>query len=236
MGSGTLCFALPVGGLLLLLAPLLGSAARLRRSAGTGPLSLPNAAKAMTGAPGMNTTTLLGHAVQPLEADELCGEVEGAGTYNAYREDLLKGICSVPLSHSERPLTCRGKIGCLLNDFYNDGCPYDGTLHEEMCNVCTNEFRMVNHSVGGLRYGHSNVEGDYFHAARAHFVTKYAEKPEELAVINDPVRGKQLCCAAMMLVKDGCAASETKPSCAFLATDPHAWREQRGITPPPPEE
>lgn len=143
----------------------------------------------------------------------------GDSHFAIYRDSLLSGVCSLPLSHTDRQLTCRGKLECILNDFHASKCGGITEWPGDVCEVCTSETTMKNSTVGGHEY--VKVNGTYFYEYRKHFEETYSSNSEYLKVVQHSVRGKQLACAAMVMVKDQCGKTYT-PSCN--SWDVEGWR------------
>lgn len=172
---------------------------------------------------GLSVAGKAGHAGIEGDVGLRVGPCGGSGVdedlFGIYKNNLLQGVCSLPLSHTEAQMTCRNKLECLLNDFYSGGCGGIKNYPADLCKVCTSEMSMRNSTVGGQEY--VKVNGTYFYEYRQHFEEAYSSYPEYMEVIKDSVRGKQLSCGAMIMVKDKCAKAPT-PSCN--SWDVEGWR------------
>lgn len=133
-----------------------------------------------------------------------CGRESKWKGFKDYRDNLLSSVCSVPTAQG---FGCASSLECLVNDFYTKDCGGLGAP-AKTCQVCTSAAAMANSSIGGESY-----DGTFFYPYKSYFQREYGEYQYLRTVISDEVLGKELACAAMIMVKDNCAKGTTQPSC-----------------------
>jgi hypothetical protein len=171
-----------------------------------------------------------GHSEQGIEEATLflkvngteypCGRPSKTKAFEMYRENLLAGLCSIPTSNG---FNCEASLECPVNQFFTEDCAGMTSAPEDVCSVCLYGNKMANSSIGGTPF-----DGTWFYSYKRIFEKRMGDTQLYKTLFSDDLLGKEIMCAAMIMVTDKCASGTNLPSCFQFSGRWFTGREHEG--------
>jgi len=149
-----------------------------------------------------------------------CGRPSKVKAFEMYRENLLAGVCSLPTANG---MNCEASLECPLNQFFTDDCQGVKSAPKDVCDVCLYAHAMANASIGGTPY-----DGTWFYTYKKFFEGYMASSQLYTTIQDRYMLGKEIMCAAMIMVTDKCATGTNLPSCFQFSGRWFTGREHEG--------
>jgi hypothetical protein len=149
-----------------------------------------------------------------------CGRPSKVKAFEMYRENLLSGVCSLPTANG---MNCEASLECPLNQFFTEDCMGMDSAPKDVCDVCLYAGKMANASIGG-----TPLDGTWFYTYKKFFQDYMGDSQLYRTMFGRYMLGKEIMCAAMIMVTDKCATGTNLPSCFQFSGRWFTGREHEG--------